>query len=35
MQGETMTVTGADGAFQALVRRPVDQEQGQGPTPGR
>ena len=33
MQGETMTVTGAQGAFQALVRRPVDAEQGEGPRP--
>ncbi len=33
MQGETMTIEGADGAFQALVRRPVDQEQGEGPRP--
>lgn len=33
MQGETMTITGRDGAFQALVRRPVDQEAGEGPRP--
>ena len=28
-----MTIRGADGAFEALVRRPVDQEQGEGPRP--
>ena len=33
MQGETMTVEGPQGAFQALVRRPVDAEQGEGPRP--
>ena len=33
MQGETMTVTGPHGAFEALVRRPVDAEQGEGPRP--
>lgn len=33
MQGETMTVTGPHGSFQALVRRPVDAEQGEGPRP--
>ena len=33
MQGETMTVTGPKGSFQALVRRPVDAEQGEGPRP--
>ena len=33
MQGETMTVTGPQGAFEALVRRPVDAEQGDGPRP--
>ncbi len=33
MHGETMTVSGPDGSFEALVRRPVDQEQGQGPRP--
>ena len=33
MHGETMSVTGPDGAFQVLVRRPVDQEQGEGPRP--
>ena len=33
MQGETMTVTGPHGFFQALVRRPVDAEQGEGPRP--
>ena len=33
MQGETMTVTGPQGRFEALVRRPVDAEQGEGPRP--
>ena len=33
MQGETMTVTGPQGSFEALVRRPVDAEQGEGPRP--
>lgn len=33
MQGETMTVTGPRGTFEALVRRPVDAEQGEGPRP--
>ena len=33
MQGETLTVTTPDGTFEALVRRPVDQEQGEGPRP--
>ena len=33
MLGETMTVTGPDGAFPALVRRPVDAEQGEAPRP--
>lgn len=33
MQGETLTVNGPRGAFQALVRRPVDAEQGEGPRP--
>ena len=33
MQGETMTVTGPKGSFEALVRRPVDAEQGEGPRP--
>ena len=31
MTAETMTVEGPDGAFPCLVRRPVDQEQGEGP----
>ena len=33
MQGETMTIQGRHGAFEALVRRPVDAEQGEGPRP--
>ena len=33
MQGETMTIKGPGGSFQALVRRPVDAEQGEGPRP--
>ena len=33
MQGETMTITGPKGPFEALVRRPVDAEQGEGPRP--
>ena len=33
MQGETLTVAGRDGSFEALVRRPVDQEGGEGPRP--
>ena len=33
MQGETLTISTPDGAFQALVRRPVDEEQGEGPRP--
>lgn len=33
MQGETLTITTPDGSFEALVRRPVDQEQGEGPRP--
>lgn len=33
MQGETMTIAGPNGAFDALVRRPVDAEQGEGPRP--
>lgn len=33
MQGETLTITTPDGAFDALVVRPVDQEQGEGPRP--
>lgn len=33
MQGETMTVTGPQGSFEALVRRPVDAEQGEGARP--
>ena len=33
MQGETMTIPGPRGEFQALVRRPVDAEQGEGPRP--
>lgn len=33
MQGETMTIPGRRGSFQALVRRPVDAEQGEGPRP--
>ena len=33
MQGETMTISGPDGSFQALVRRPRDEDQGEGPRP--
>ncbi len=33
MPDETLTIATADGTFEALVRRPVDQEQGEGPRP--